>query len=213
MGHKDQRDDLKEALWKKDEQVTSLEARVDAYIARTSDTQAHLLKTIDTVNSLEAQHAIDLAAKEFESVTLTHEIEHWRTFAKVLEVERDDLKDVVEDLIQEVQMFSDRITLPGTELDISSSAFNDVLRALLSNSSAQYTYTKAFETLDVTALFNGTSAANYDVGGAHKHYNGVPYSESTNSLLPAVNDSNYSGSPVAQTAIGFAFMSGFVPRS
>jgi hypothetical protein len=42
-----------------------------------------------------------LAAKERESVTLTHEIEHWRTFAKVLEVERDDLKDVVEDLIQE----------------------------------------------------------------------------------------------------------------
>jgi hypothetical protein len=33
------------------------------------------------------------------------------------------------------------------------------------------------------------------------------------SLLPAVNDSNYSGSPVAQTAIGFAFMSGFMPRS
>ncbi|KAG2115574.1 hypothetical protein BD769DRAFT_1073239 [Suillus cothurnatus] len=33
------------------------------------------------------------------------------------------------------------------------------------------------------------------------------------SLPPAVNDSDYSGFPVAQTAIGFAFMSGFVPRS
>jgi hypothetical protein len=31
------------------------------------------------------------------------------------------------------------------------------------------------------------------------------------SLLPAVNDSDYSGSAVAQIAIGFAFMSGFVP--
>jgi hypothetical protein len=41
-----------------------------------------------------------LAAKERERVNLSHEIERWRTFAKALEVERDDLKDVVEDLIQ-----------------------------------------------------------------------------------------------------------------
>jgi hypothetical protein len=33
MSHKDQRDDLKEALRKRDEQITSLETRIDAYIA------------------------------------------------------------------------------------------------------------------------------------------------------------------------------------
>jgi hypothetical protein len=41
-----------------------------------------------------------LAAKERERVALSHEVERWRTFAKVLEVERDDVKYVVEDLVQ-----------------------------------------------------------------------------------------------------------------
>ncbi|KAG2137317.1 hypothetical protein BD769DRAFT_1385071 [Suillus cothurnatus] len=74
MGHKDQRDDLKEKG-----------------------------------TNRAAQHVIDLAAKERERVALSHEVERWRTFVKVLEVERDDVKYVVEDLIQKVQimMFSD----------------------------------------------------------------------------------------------------------
>ncbi|KAG1733797.1 hypothetical protein EDB19DRAFT_1190097 [Suillus lakei] len=106
------------------------------------------------------------------------------------------------------------VTLSGTELDISSSTFNDVLSTLLSNNSTQSAYTKAFETLDITALFSGASAASYDAGvrtSSIFNYNGVSYSESTNGLLPAVNDSDYSGSPVAQTAVGLAFTSGFVP--
>ncbi|KAG1887289.1 hypothetical protein F4604DRAFT_1240756 [Suillus subluteus] len=119
MGHKDQRDDLKEALRKRDEQIICLEARIDAYVARTSETQARVLKTIDTVDSLKAQHVIDLAAKEHERATLSHEIERWRTFAKVLEVERDDLKGVVEDLIQKVQMSSDWSMWPCSRMDIT----------------------------------------------------------------------------------------------
>ncbi|KAG1777986.1 hypothetical protein EV702DRAFT_205629 [Suillus placidus] len=106
------------------------------------------------------------------------------------------------------------VTLSGTEMDISSSTFNDVLSALLSNKTARDTYTKAFETLDITALFSGASAASYDAGvrtSSIFNYNGVSYSESTNGLLPAVNDSDYSGSPVTQTAVGLAFTSGFVP--
>ncbi|KAG1750150.1 hypothetical protein EDB19DRAFT_1904396 [Suillus lakei] len=70
MGHKDQRpltqDDLKEALRKRDEQINSLEARIDAYIARTSETQARLIKTIDLIDSLKAQHIINLAVKEHQ---------------------------------------------------------------------------------------------------------------------------------------------------
>lgn len=62
--------------------------------------QARLLKTIDTLNLLKAQHVIDLAVKECEAETLRKDVECWTTFAKVLEVERDDLRDVVEDLIQ-----------------------------------------------------------------------------------------------------------------
>ncbi|KAG0694960.1 hypothetical protein DFH29DRAFT_957446 [Suillus ampliporus] len=106
------------------------------------------------------------------------------------------------------------VTLSGTELDISSGAFNDVLSTLLSYNSDQSTYTKAFETIDITALFSGASAASYDAGvrtSSIFNYNGVSYSESTNGLLPAVNDSDYSGSAVSQTAVGLAFTSGFVP--
>lgn len=119
MGYKDQRDDLKEALRKRVEQITCLEARIEAYIARTSETQARLLKTIDTVDSLKAQHIVDLTAKERERVNLSHEIERWKTFAKALEVERDDLKDVVEDLIQKVQMSSDWSMWPCSRMDIT----------------------------------------------------------------------------------------------
>ncbi|KAG2140094.1 hypothetical protein DEU56DRAFT_292957 [Suillus clintonianus] len=123
MGHKDQRpltqDDLKTALRKRDEQITCLEARVEAYIARTSETQARLLTTIDIVDSLKAQHIIDLAVKERERVNLSHETERWRTFAKGLEVERDDLKDVVEDLIQKVQISSDWSMWPCSRMDIT----------------------------------------------------------------------------------------------
>ncbi|KAG0705662.1 hypothetical protein DFH29DRAFT_258801 [Suillus ampliporus] len=123
MGHKDQRtvtqDDLKTALRKRDEQITDLEARIDAYIARTSETQARLLQAVDIVDSLKAQHVVDLAAKERETQNLSHEIERWKSFAKVLEVERDDLKDVVEDLIQKVQMSSDWSMWPCSRMDIT----------------------------------------------------------------------------------------------
>lgn len=121
MGNKDQRtltpDDLKTILRKRDEQVScgvariviidryisqiaSLEVRIEAYIAQTSEAQARLLKTIDILNSLKAQHVIDLTAKERETETLCKEVERWRVFAKVLEKERDDLRDVVEATVQ-----------------------------------------------------------------------------------------------------------------
>ncbi|KAJ8589011.1 hypothetical protein M405DRAFT_818773 [Rhizopogon salebrosus TDB-379] len=124
MGNKDQRtlmqDDLKTALRKRDEQVTGLEVRIDAYVTRTSETQARLLKTIDVLNSLKARHVIDLTAKEREAESLYREVERWKTFAKVLEVERDDLRDVVEDLIQRVQMCSDWSMWPCGRMDITT---------------------------------------------------------------------------------------------
>ncbi|OJA18176.1 hypothetical protein AZE42_05300 [Rhizopogon vesiculosus] len=116
MGNKDQRtlmqDDLKPALRKRDEQIAGLEARIDAYIARTAETQGRLLKTIDILSSLKVQHVIDLMANEHEKEILRKEVERWKTFAKVREVERDDLRDVVEDLIQKVEMSSDFNELP-----------------------------------------------------------------------------------------------------
>ncbi|OAX41174.1 hypothetical protein K503DRAFT_767910 [Rhizopogon vinicolor AM-OR11-026] len=123
MGNKDQRtlmqDDVKTALRKRDEQNASLEARIDAYIARTAETQARLLKTIDILNSLKVQHAIDLMAKEHEKEILRKEVERWKTFAKVCEVERDDLRDVVEDLIQKVEMSSDFSMLHCSRMNIT----------------------------------------------------------------------------------------------
>ena len=76
-----------------------MEARIDAYIARTSETQARLLTAIDTLHSLKAQHVLDLTAKQHEVETLRKEVEQWRTFANTLEFERDDLKDAVEGLV------------------------------------------------------------------------------------------------------------------
>lgn len=81
-------------------QIATLETRLEAYTARASTAHTRLLKTIDVLDALRSQHALEISAEEQAKLKLVHEVDRWRSVAKNLEVEKDELKDVVEDLIE-----------------------------------------------------------------------------------------------------------------
>ncbi|KAG6374509.1 hypothetical protein JVT61DRAFT_4553 [Boletus reticuloceps] len=82
------------------DRVATLETRLEAYSARASTAHIRLLKTIDVLDSLRTQHALEISAEEQAKLKLVQEVNRWRNMAKDLEVEKDELKDVVEDLIE-----------------------------------------------------------------------------------------------------------------
>ena len=73
---------------------------MEAYSARASTAHTRLLKTIDVLDALRSQHALEISAEEQAKMKLVQEVNRWRGVAKGLEVEKDELKDVVEDLIE-----------------------------------------------------------------------------------------------------------------
>ncbi|KAF8127049.1 hypothetical protein EV363DRAFT_1452709 [Boletus edulis] len=93
-------DDVKVLLREKDDRIATLETRLEAYSARASTAHIRLLKTIDVLDSLRTQHALEISAEEQAKLKLVQEVNRWRNMAKDLEVEKDELKDVVEDLIE-----------------------------------------------------------------------------------------------------------------
>lgn len=73
---------------------------MEAYSARASTAHTRLLKTIDVLDALRSQHALEISAEEQAKMKLVQDANRWRGVARNLEVERDELKDVVEDLIE-----------------------------------------------------------------------------------------------------------------
>lgn len=73
---------------------------MEAYSARASTAHTRLLKTIDVLDALRSQHALEISAEEEAKTKLMQEVNGWRSVVKNLEAEKDELKDVVEDLIE-----------------------------------------------------------------------------------------------------------------
>ncbi|KAF8841820.1 hypothetical protein BDN67DRAFT_949041 [Paxillus ammoniavirescens] len=115
-------DEVKALLQEKDDQIASLESRLEAYSARASTAHIRLLKTIDLLDALRAQHALETSAEEQAKMKLAHEVDRWRSTAKSLEVERDELKDVVEDLIEKVQISNEWSSWPCSRMRITKHA-------------------------------------------------------------------------------------------
>ncbi|KIJ67071.1 hypothetical protein HYDPIDRAFT_26477 [Hydnomerulius pinastri MD-312] len=115
-------DEVKALLREKDDQIASLEARQEAYSARASTAHTRLLKTIDVLDALRAQHALEMSAEEQAKTGLTLEVGRWRSVAKSLEVERDELKDAVEDLIEKVQISNEWSSWPCSRMSITKHA-------------------------------------------------------------------------------------------
>ncbi|KAI5982522.1 hypothetical protein EDC04DRAFT_2592733, partial [Pisolithus marmoratus] len=93
-----------------------------AYSARASATHIRLLKTVDVLDSLRAQHALDISAVEQEKIKLTHDADQWRTISKALEVEKDEMKEVVEDLTEKIQISNEWALWPCSCMHIAKPA-------------------------------------------------------------------------------------------
>ncbi|KAI6154890.1 hypothetical protein BKA82DRAFT_4072638, partial [Pisolithus tinctorius] len=117
-----QDEQLKALLREKDEQIVALERQLEACSARASATHVRLLNTVDVLDSLRAQHASEISALEQEKIELTHNVDQWRTVSKALEVEKDEMKDVVEDLIEKIQISNEWTLWPCSRLHISKPA-------------------------------------------------------------------------------------------
>ncbi|KAI6014297.1 hypothetical protein EDC04DRAFT_3145146 [Pisolithus marmoratus] len=115
-------DELKALLWQKDEQIAALERQLEACSARASATHIRLLKTVDVLDSLRAQHALEISAVEQEKIKLTHDADQWRTISKALEVEKDEMKEVIEDLIEKIQISNEWASWPCSRMHIAKPA-------------------------------------------------------------------------------------------
>ena len=80
--------------------IAVLERQLEAYSARASTAHVRLLKTIDVLDALRAQHALETSSLAQERMKYIHDVNRWRTVARTLEIEKDEMKDVVEDLIE-----------------------------------------------------------------------------------------------------------------
>ncbi|KAI6007968.1 hypothetical protein EDC04DRAFT_3073300, partial [Pisolithus marmoratus] len=115
-------DELKTLLWQKDEQIAALERQLEACSARASATHVRLLKAVDVLDSLRAQHALEISVVEQEKIKLTHDADQWRTISKALEVEKDEMKEVVEDLIEKIQISNEWASWPCSRMHIAKPA-------------------------------------------------------------------------------------------
>ncbi|KAI6043860.1 hypothetical protein EDC04DRAFT_2890565 [Pisolithus marmoratus] len=115
-------DELKALLWQKDEQIAALERQLEACSARASATHVRLLKAVDVLDSLRAQHALEISVVEQEKIKLTHDADQWRTISKALEVEKDEMKEVVEDLIEKIQISNEWASWPCSRMHIAKPA-------------------------------------------------------------------------------------------
>ncbi|KAN0093239.1 hypothetical protein V8E55_004023 [Tylopilus felleus] len=109
-------------LREKDERIATLEARLEAYSARASTAHTRLLKTIDVLDALRSQHALEISAEEEAKTKLMQEVNGWRSVVKNLEAEKDELKDVVEDLIEKVQVSNEWNSWPCSRMHITKHA-------------------------------------------------------------------------------------------
>ncbi|KAI9568237.1 hypothetical protein HD554DRAFT_786353 [Boletus coccyginus] len=118
------RGDVEALLLEKDNRIATLETRLEAYSARTSAAHTRLLKTIDVLDALRSQHALEISAEEQAKMKLVQEVNRWRSVARNLEVERDELKDAVEDLIEKVQVSNEWSSWPCSRMHITKHAGN-----------------------------------------------------------------------------------------
>ncbi|KAG8213425.1 hypothetical protein J3R82DRAFT_11928 [Butyriboletus roseoflavus] len=115
-------DDVKALLREKDGRIATLETRLEAYSARASTAHTRLLKTIDVLDALRSQHSLEISAAEQAKLKLVHEVDRWRGVVKNLEIEKDELKDVVEDLIEKVQVSNEWSSWPCSRMHITKYA-------------------------------------------------------------------------------------------
>jgi hypothetical protein len=81
-------------------QLAPLDLQLEAYITRISQLQARLRFTVDTLDTMQNAHIQELATHIQGSVSLSEGLERYAGHVRAIEVEKDDLKDAVLQLIE-----------------------------------------------------------------------------------------------------------------
>ncbi|KAF8074588.1 hypothetical protein FPV67DRAFT_1474099 [Lyophyllum atratum] len=105
----------------RDEQIDYLESQIQAYKARTSLLQQQQISTLDTLDEVLHQHKQEIEEETTASKLLKQRLRKNKDVLKEIERERDDLRDVVLELIAKVETSqNDFRSWPYSKLQLSS---------------------------------------------------------------------------------------------
>ncbi|KAF8160027.1 hypothetical protein B0H34DRAFT_705875 [Crassisporium funariophilum] len=113
---------LASVIEEKDEEISVLETRLRAYIAKTSLLQNRLLSTLDTLDVIQNAHNEELDAVSRTKNRLKDKLDRYIDVVKVAELERDDLRDAVLKLVEKVELSNDYSKWPHSRIHLSSLA-------------------------------------------------------------------------------------------
>ncbi|CAL1715697.1 unnamed protein product [Somion occarium] len=99
--------------------ISTLEFQNEARAIRTSLLNAKLQETLDTLDALTTTHAQELSLEERTNERLQFKLRTARNYAKGLEKERDELRDVVQQLVDKVEKCDDFGLWPHNQMHIS----------------------------------------------------------------------------------------------
>ncbi|OCH91372.1 hypothetical protein OBBRIDRAFT_526838 [Obba rivulosa] len=108
------------AIAEKDAHITRLRVQVEAQATRASQIQARLLSTIDALDALQQSHTRELAEEQRVSERLTHRLHRLMEHVKVVDRERDDMRDAVLRLVEKVELVNDYALWPHSHIDLGS---------------------------------------------------------------------------------------------
>ncbi|TFK39645.1 hypothetical protein BDQ12DRAFT_63224 [Crucibulum laeve] len=117
---------LTSLLAEKNEQILQLEAKIQAYNARTSHIQTRLLSTLDTLDLMQNTHAEELKSLAQEKRQLEVKLGQYVQIVKSAETERDDMRDAVLQLVEKVEISNDYSTWPHSQLHLTN--FADIVK-------------------------------------------------------------------------------------
>jgi hypothetical protein len=81
-------------------QIEYLESQLQAHIARASLIQSRLLSTLDTLDALQTSHNLELASETQAKQRLSEKLDRYIDFVQAAEIEKDDLRDAVIQLVE-----------------------------------------------------------------------------------------------------------------
>jgi hypothetical protein len=85
---------------KKKKQIEQLRKSLAAHIAHATATNSRLTLALDTLDSVQCDHAFELAAEIQAKERLRDTLTRYLDIVKVAEIERDDLRDAVIELAE-----------------------------------------------------------------------------------------------------------------
>ncbi|KIY50073.1 hypothetical protein FISHEDRAFT_19145, partial [Fistulina hepatica ATCC 64428] len=104
-------------------QILKLRRNVQAYAARSSQLQSKFLATLDTLDESRALYSREVDEHRHTIERLSNNVARHTEVARVLELERDDMRDAVQLLVEKVERSNNNFaSWPHSRMQMSSPA-------------------------------------------------------------------------------------------